>query len=250
MESGCVETAHGAPMFAVIWNAEAVRAIGVDGCPGGWVCATRAGVRVVEQLAEIFTRLDDETVVGIDMPIGLPASGVRASDQHARAILQRRASTIFSTPPRELIVFTDYASANAASKERYGRGIAKQAFHLFARIREVDALVSPALEGRVIEVHPECSFREMTGELLPSKHTPLGLAGRRRAVQEIFGEVPERLRGAKPDDILDAYAVLWSAERFARGEHRTLGVADGPELRRARARHEDRGVSDWRIRSA
>ena len=206
-----------------------MRAIGIDGCPGGWVRAKRTGVHVVGTLAEVFTALDDSTTIGIDMPIGLPTSGVRASDRFAREFLKGRASTIFSTPPRDLIAFTDYAEANVASKERHGRGISKQAFHLFARIRELDALMSPVLAGRVVEVHPECSFREMTGDLLPSKHTPVGLDRRRRLIHELFGEVPDRLRGAKPDDILDAYAVLWTAERFARGEHRTLGPVDGEE---------------------
>ena len=229
MEPKRVKTGHSAPKFAAIWKSEVVRAIGIDGCPGGWVCATRTGVHVVSNLAEVFAHLDDSTLVGVDMPIGLPTTGVRTSDRHARAFLTKRASTIFSTPPRDLIDFVDYAVANTTSKERHGRGIAKQAFHLFRRIRELDNMMSPELEDRVVEVHPECSFREMSGELLPSKHTPLGLAQRRQAIRERFGDVPERLRGAKPDDILDAYAVLWSTERFARGEHITLGSTDGDE---------------------
>ncbi len=236
LEPRRVETAHGAPKLAVAWGAEAVRAIGIDGCPGGWVCATRGGVHVAGTLAEVFAVLDGDNVVGVDMPIGLPTSGVRASDRAARLFLTGRASTIFSTPPRDLITFTEYAAANAASKERHGRGISKQAFNLFARIRDLDELMSPALGDRVAEVHPECSFREMTGQLLPSKHTLDGLAQRRRAITERFGDVPERLCGAKPDDILDAYAVLWSAERFARGEHRTLGPVHGEE-------RDDRGLT-------
>ncbi len=200
-----------------------MRVIGVDGCPGGWVCAAVGGVRVVERLAEVFEMLDGDTTIGIDMPIGLPASGTRTSDHDARAFLQHRASTIFTTPPRDLIAFHDYATANAASKERHGRGIAKQAFQLLRRIRELDDLMSPSLEDRVVEIHPECSFQEITGGSLASKHGPVGLAHRRAVIGELFGDVPERLPGAKPDDILDAYAVLWSAERFAAASHRTLG---------------------------
>jgi predicted RNase H-like nuclease len=193
---------------------------GLDGCPGGWVCASATGVTVVRNLSEVLQRTG--AVIGIDMPIGLPAGGARASDRLARQFLPGRASTIFSTPTRDLIDVGDYAATNAASRARHGRGISKQAFNLFARIRELDAFVTAADEERVAEIHPECSFRQMTGQVLVSKHTPAGLISRREAIVERFGEVPERVPGAKSDDILDAYAVLWSATRFSRGEHRTL----------------------------
>ena len=38
----------------------------------------------------------------------------------------------------------------------------------------------------------------------------------------MFGPVAP-LRGARFDDVLDAYAVLWTTERFARGEHVSFG---------------------------
>jgi predicted RNase H-like nuclease len=38
-----------------------------------------------------------------------------------------------------------------------------------------------------------------------------------------FGELPPVPRGAGEDDLLDAFAALWSAERITRGEHKVLG---------------------------
>jgi predicted RNase H-like nuclease len=66
------------------------------------------------------------------------------------------------------------------------------------------------------------------GVVLPPKHTPAGSAARRLLIERQFGEVPARLAGARADDILDAHAVLWTAERFARRHHVILGP-DVPE---------------------
>ena len=66
---------------------------------------------------------------------------------------------------------------------------------------------------------------------LPSKHTADGIERRRALLLPRFGPVVDaRPRGAAADDVLDAYAVLWSAERFARGEHLTLGDGSVDEL--------------------
>ncbi len=52
-----------------------MRVVGADGCRGGWVLADRDAVEVVDRLDDVVA---DATVgvVGVDMPIGLPASGV------------------------------------------------------------------------------------------------------------------------------------------------------------------------------
>ena len=91
------------------------------------------------------------------------------------------------------------------------------------KIAQIDALISPALEHRIIEVHPECSFREMAGHALESKHSDGGLRQREALVVERFGAIPLAPQGARRDDLLDAYATLWTATRFARGEHYEFG---------------------------
>src|SRR5262249_51798565 len=156
-----------------------------------------------------------------------PSTWSRSADQEARRLLGwPRSSSVFPTPPRVLLEETTYAAANARSWEELGQGLPRQTFHLFERIRELDGLagVEPDAAPRLGEIHPECSFRVMAGEPLPSKHTPDGLRLRRDLLLPEFGTVVDlRPRGAAVDDVLDAYAVLWSAERFARGDHVTLG---------------------------
>jgi predicted RNase H-like nuclease len=192
----------------------------VDGCRSGWVVATRAGAAIARTLTETVSRY---AVVGVDMPIGLPDDGARAADAAARRLLGRRASTIFPTPPRAALAHLTHAEASAAARLVSGKGISIQAFHLLTKMRELDDLVRPDEDDRLLEVHPECSFVTMAGgEPLPSKHTREGLAARAALLSPEFGEIAP-LRGARLDDVLDAYAVLWSAERFARGEHVAFG---------------------------
>ncbi len=90
-------------------------------------------------------------------------------------------------------------------------------------MRELDELAQPGDDDHLLEVHPECSFVLMAGGMsLPSKHTSEGLAARAALLLPQFGIVAP-LRGARFDDVLDAYAVLWSTERFTRGEHVSFG---------------------------
>jgi predicted RNase H-like nuclease len=191
---------------------------GVDGCRGGWIVATERGVLVTPRLST-----DIGTTIGVDMPIGLPSTRPRASDREARAYLGPRRSTIFPTPPRACLEALDYPTALAASRAAIGTGISIQAFHLLAKIRELDSLVTVDANP-FVEVHPECSFLTMNQrEPLPPKTTQAGAARRAELLRVVFGELPSTPRGAKLDDLHDAYAVLWSTARFVRGAHLTFG---------------------------
>ncbi|MCU1389244.1 MAG: putative succinyl-CoA transferase [Ilumatobacteraceae bacterium] len=204
---------------------------GVDGCKSGWVVATRAGVRVVADIADVFGA--GHTVVGIDMPIGLPDTDNRSADRLARRFLSPRGSTIFPTPPRVCLGARTYAEASELSAAATGKKLTQQTWNIVAKMRAVDAALDPSDEQRIIEVHPECSFAVMNGDkALPTKHSADGLERRAAFIEAEFGPVASRLPGASFDDILDAYAALWTAERFARGVHREM--PDGRNERDAR----------------
>lgn len=167
------------------------------------------------------------------MPIGLPIDSARQSDIDARRYLSPRGSTVFPTPPRVCLLATDYAGACELARGATGKAISLQAWNIMSKMRELDAHVTSHHEARVAEIHPECSFMAMNNdEPLDSKHTVVGREQRARLIAQHFNVVLARLRGARPDDVFDAYAVLWSTERFARGEHRTM--PDGGAQRDAR----------------
>ena len=179
-------------------------------------------VFVVPRFADLLAL--DVAAIGVDMPIGLPVGGVRACDRAARAVLGPRRSSVFPAPARGVLGAAIWEEANARSRAIDGRGLARQTFGLLAKIAEVDAVLTPAVQRWVVEVHPEVSFAAMAGQPMSfPKRTVEGRTARRALIAERFEGVPVRLPGAAPDDVLDACAVLWSAGRYARGEHAVLG---------------------------
>ena len=94
-----------------------------------------------------------------------------------------------------------------------------------------------------LEAHPELSFHRMNGDRPPAKHTLIGQHARARLVAEHFPDFEEALGryGARSsrqiEDILDAYAALWTALRWAerKGDVEVLGGQErDPRLARMR----------------
>lgn len=216
--------------------------IGVDGCPGGWLIVTLPGgstgdarATLVASFAAVLAVAGERGVVAVDIPIGLPeraAAGGRACDGAARVNLGGRQSAVFSVPARAAVYAGDYAAACATALAHSDppRRVSKQCFNLFPKIREIDMLMTPELQSRVYECHPEVGFWALNGERAldePKKvrsqpHAP-GLE-LRRGLLEQAGYAPAFLRHTPwprrlvgPDDLLDAAVCAWTAARIARG---------------------------------
>ncbi|MHB2168385.1 DUF429 domain-containing protein [Alsobacter sp. R-9] len=221
------------------------RLAGIDGCPAGWVAVVAAedlsawSIRVVGRLADLLSGDEAPDLVAVDMPIGLPGrtgAGGRGPETLLRPLLGARQSSVFSVPSRAAVYAADYPAACMAALATSDppRKVSKQCFHLFPRIRELDALLraDSALAARVVESHPEGAFMRMNGERPlgePKKvksrpHGP-GLALRRGLLRSA-GLPPELVdapppRGAGADDLLDACACLVTARRLAEGTARS-----------------------------
>lgn len=190
--------------------------LGVDGCRAGWVAASDRGARVYPTFAEIVAQRFD--LMLIDVPIGLLQAGPRHCDLQARNLLGARRSSVFPAPGRRLL-----------RARRYGRQCSIQLWNILHKIREVDEAMTPRLQRRVREAHPEVSFALLNGAPLRfAKKSADGEAERRRLLRPIFGEIPG-VPGAARDDVLDAYALLWSAHRAWQGEARVLGGSERDE---------------------
>jgi predicted RNase H-like nuclease len=176
--------------------------------------------------------------VAVDMPIGLPdriGEAGRGCDRAARVHLGGRQSSLFAVPSRAAVMEKDYAAVCAAALRTSDppRKVSKQCFNLFPKIRELDALMTPALQRRVVESHPELAFWAMNGERpldLPKRvksqpHEP-GLKLRRALLEQagfpVAGldraDFPRALAG--PDDILDAAACAVVARKVCEGRAR------------------------------
>lgn len=207
---------------------------GVDGCRKGWIAVTKdmasgdLSWRQYGSALQLFKVEPRPQTIGIDIPIGLPEFGPRACEQEARRLLKLgRASSVFSAPIRPMLNASSYLEACQVRFAAEGKKISRQTWGILAKIREVDAQLCEdvTLQSIVYEVHPEVSFYFLAGQrpLRHSKKTGPGFKERVDLLEPIFGpkvhlalEERRSLKSAQ-DDILDAFAALWTAERIATG---------------------------------
>lgn len=229
-------------MTADVWIA------GADACAAGWLVALRTTTgaqpprtRIAATFSDLIALPEAPRVIAIDMPIGLPertTTGGREPDIVARAKLGKRQSSVFPVPSRRAIMAPDYAEACRIALETSAppRKVSKQTWHLFPRIREIDAIMTSELQARVFECHPEVAFWAMNGEnpldepkKVKSRPNEPGLALRRNLLfqtgcfpLEFLETTHFRSTAAGADDFLDACACAWTAGRILDGTARTF----------------------------
>ena len=217
---------------------------GADGCPPGWAVVLRdiTGRRPAEfivcaDMAALLRHPRVPAMIAVDMPIGLPervGAGGRGPEAEVRPLLGERKSSVFSIPSRSAVYAEDFEAACEASlaTSEPPRKVSIQAFHLFPKIRQIDALLreDPGLLMLVKECHPEVAFMRMNGgaplaepkKVKSSVHEP-GIAERKGLLREVAG-YDEAFLGMKPppgvgiDDFIDACACAYVAEKLGKGE--------------------------------
>jgi predicted RNase H-like nuclease len=209
--------------------------VGVDSCPRGWIAVsldtatTELVPRFFSRFVELLEAHADTPVIAVDIPIGLNDGKPRACDIDARKRLGWPGmASVFPAPARSMIGVTDYREAKEESRARFGHAVTRQSFSIYRKVAEVDAAMSPELQTRVHEVHPELSFWAMNGRnaLQFGKKTQAGFEDRLELIaQQFVGfNVPADRAQAKAmaplagvDDLLDAIAAVWTARRIAEG---------------------------------
>jgi predicted RNase H-like nuclease len=123
-----------------------------------------------------------------------------------------------------------YPDAAAIHRKHAGKGLSKQSFHIMDKIREVDELLTPVMQMRIREIHPEVTFCVLNKNR-PLRHNKKTLAGRNERIALLAGIFPSATRviqgigrgpAAGADDILDALAAAWTAAQAALGQAATL----------------------------
>jgi len=208
--------------------------VGVDGCHAGWITAeaTQGSVHVVcrriNMLDDLFSRKSEPKIVTIDVPIGLPESGARECDLEARRLLGPRRNSVFPAPIRPMLLSSSQKEASKVRRQVEGKGVSTKAFAILPKIREVDQMLckNTSLQAIVREVHPEVSFFYMNGGVpmrFPKKNA-LGREERISLLRTWCGNsideslVTNRQLRCKTDDIIDAFAALWTAKRICHRE--------------------------------
>lgn len=199
---------------------------GIDGCQSRWFAIAHvpgSATFVAQVLSTNELSAQPWALAAIDIPIGLPDSGAREADGLARKFIGPRASSVFPCPIRPALDATSWEEACDITYKHNGHRISRQTFAILPKIRAVDECVrSTDLRQRLFEVHPEVSFASWQGA--PTLHAKKDVRGheqRRALIAEHFG--PEAFasvvsqigpRSVAADDIADAFAALWSAERL------------------------------------
>lgn len=226
----------------------------IDGCPAGWLILSSGpkpesipGACIVRVMADLNGMLRDGDIVAIDMPIGLKDANEanharRECDQAARGALGTRSCCVFYTPARGVLDhIATYSGASSWHKAHTGKGLSCQVYNILNKVRELDDWLREDSKraGTVHEVHPELSFAHWAdgeGKAKPiseRKKTRAGREKRRSLVEKqwpgAFASAtcslgPKAARGLKPlnrwqdDDLLDAFAALWTLQRISRHE--------------------------------
>jgi predicted RNase H-like nuclease len=102
--------------------------------------------------------------------------------------------------------------------------LSRQAFEIISKIREVDEVITPELQMRIFEVHPEVSFWALNGGQA-LKHRKLNKEGKEERLKLLLPHYPgikthlAELRRAEvaEHDLLDAAVAAWTAECVASG---------------------------------
>jgi len=195
----------------------------MDACRGKWLAVALRdgrydGVRFGPDAGRLVAARPDVAAIGVDIPIGTPDVPTRDADRAAREFVGERRSSVFPTFPKFVLEAATYEEAKALCGARGWPKPSIQSFGMRHRILEIGRLADD--DERVIEVHPEVSFRELIGRTPAPKRTATGAAERRLALTAAGLELPNL--PYPEEDVLDAAVVAWSACRYALGQARPL----------------------------
>ena len=179
----------------------------------------------------------------IDMPIGLPLTGVRRVDQLAQAALGPARASVFLAPTRPVLDALTFREAQQLAQASMGQGLSLQAWNIVPKIRTLDRYLRRAqpAQPRFEEAHPELTFLRLSGDPapLPPKKTAEGAAARQRLLEGLGLSVTAALDAALTvagrrvgrDDRLDALVLAYLAtrpeaalERLGAGDEDPLGL--------------------------
>ena len=201
-----------------------------DGCRGGWLlvkssswpCAQNPTVAICPNFSSVLQLTCECSFVCVDIPIGLPSGNqLRQCDSKARELLGPQGQTsVFLAPPRDCINEVSPQDFQKCHQRCRHKGAGLPVWGILKKIKEVDEIMTPSIQERIIEFHPELAWRRAAGCTLDSKHQQMGISQRREILDKDIPALDELLSwklrlgsAAKLDDLLDALIGLSVAEQ-------------------------------------
>ena len=201
-----------------------MKSIGIDGCRSGWISVSSdMEVLRFETISDVVKYYGENGRYFIDIPIGLASQSntERTCEKLMRNILNgHRKSSVFGVPCREALEASTFEDANNINRLILGKGVSKQSFFIFNKIKQVDVFLRSHHFDRlnINESHPEITFHFLNDgtSMKFNKKTQKGLEERLDVleryddrVKAVFhNSVSKFLRkDVSKDDILDAMCL-------------------------------------------
>jgi predicted RNase H-like nuclease len=209
---------------------------GVDGCKNGWIvasapswpCHEAVKIEFHEEFKALLDATQDCAVVAVDMPIGLPnGSEPRQCDLEAQKALGHQRNSLFLTPPRSCVEAKSVRDFQAMHKAIRGIGAGLPVWGIVPKMLEVNRLLDekiatdPGVQDRIIEFHPELTWKRLAGALqLSSKKVAAGVLQRISLLEQLsqgwVPPFPQKIPGNPAiDDVLDAVVGISAAQSFS-----------------------------------
>jgi predicted RNase H-like nuclease len=206
-----------------------MKTIGVDACKKGWFAVSINSdnaweIGIFDSIGDLWNASQNNALILIDIPIGLPDNGKRRCDVETRKILKKRASSVFPVPCRQAIHADTYQKACRINKKILDVKLSVQTWNISGKIREVDDFLRKNEKARrcVRESHPEICFWALAGQrpMAHYKKSERGFAERQKLLnrinpttEKIFNSAMKRFlrKDLARDDILDAIVLGISA---------------------------------------
>jgi len=177
---------------------------GVDACKGGWIvarslswpCREAPCLAVCPDFRAVIALTPDCQRVAVDIPIGIPSGKqIRRCDQEAKDFLRandHNPAAVFFTPPRECLPAENAKEFQRLHGLTRTTGAGYPVWGFMKKVKEANESMTPKLQGRIIEFHPELAWLRVAGRNLSSKHEDEGIAERKK------GSSPKRPRARTP----------------------------------------------------
>jgi len=198
---------------------------GVDGCKDKWIAVVdlENGQTEIRKPCSFLELYEDRSLdlIVIDIPIGLPGKGCRRADLEAKRFLKHRHVCVFPAPTRLIL---DCYSREEACERCIEVGDKRMNVFQWAirpKVKDIDLVLRQHanVQERVREGHPEVTFALMNQNTpMLSKKKTAGLDDRIRLLRTHFPDLRTDVRHL--EDLLDAYALLWTARRIQLGSER------------------------------
>jgi predicted RNase H-like nuclease len=179
---------------------------GVDACKGGWIVAKSAAwpcreaptLALCPDFGAVVALTRDCRRVAVDIPIGVPTGKtVRYCDSEAKEFLRKHdhnPAAVFFTPPRECLRAESAKDLQKMHVALCGKGAGYPVWGFLAKIKQADAIMTPQLQKRIVEFHPELAWLRVARENLKSKHEAQGIVERKRTLLRLVPELERLLR--------------------------------------------------------